>query len=162
MPAGARVLPIWSNIHASAEFTFETVDPGYVRRARERGDAGHVIVAGDNYGQGSSRENAALVPRFLGLQVVIARSIARIHWQNLPCFGVLPLTFEEPTDLDRLQQGDRLHIVGLRQQLAAGQRIIATLNATDTLYLHHELSPRQQAILSQGGVINWLNVEGRT
>ncbi|MDW5377807.1 aconitate hydratase [Halomonas sp. HP20-15] len=162
IPAGARVLPIWSNIHASAEFTFETVDPGYVGRAKERGDAGHIIVAGDNYGQGSSRENAALVPRFLGLQVVIARSIARIHWQNLPCFGVLPLTFEEPADIDRLQQGDRLQIVGLRQQLAAGQRVVATLNDTDTLYLHHELSPRQQAILSRGGVINWLNMEGRS
>lgn len=156
MPAGARVLPIWSNIHASAEYTFETVDPTYVERAREQGDAGHIIIAGNNYGQGSSRENAALVPRFLGLQVVIAKSIARIHWQNLPCFGVLPLTFEDPTDFDRLQQGDELRIDDLRHQLANGTSITATLNGSESLILRQELSSRQQAIWSAGGVINWL------
>ncbi len=159
MPAGAQVLPIWSNIAASAEYTFVAVDPGYVNRARQRGDAGHIIVAGDNYGQGSSRENAALVPRSLGLQVVIARSIARIHWQNLPCFGVLPLTFENPTDLDRLNEGSRIRIDALREQLAAGNTLTATLDDGERLVLRHELSPRQQAILSDGGVINWLHRE---
>jgi aconitate hydratase len=156
MPAGSRVLPIWSNIHASAEYTFETVDPDYVERTRKQGDAGHIIIAGYNYGQGSSRENAALVPRFLGLQVVIAKSIARIHWQNLPCFGVLPLTFEDPADFDRLQQGDHLRIDDLRRQLANGSSITATLNGSESLILRQELSPRQQAIWSAGGVINWL------
>lgn len=156
MPAGARVLPIWSNIEASAEYTFEAVDPGYVLRARERGEAGHVIVGGDNYGQGSSRENAALVPRALGLHVVIAKSFARIHWQNLPCFGVLPLTFQNPKDYDRLQQGDTVEIQNLREQLEAGATIAATVNKHETITLKQELSSRQQAILSAGGVINWL------
>ncbi|WP_111412483.1 aconitate hydratase [Billgrantia lactosivorans] len=155
MPAGARVLPIWSNVYASAEHTFEALDPDYVARARARGDAGHAIVGGNNYGQGSSRENAALVPRLLGLQVVIARSIARIHWQNLPCFGVLPLTFRDPADYGRIARGQTLVIDDVRGQLAAGQRIQATLDGAP-LTLMHELSPRQVAILTAGGVINWL------
>ncbi len=159
MPAGARVLPLWSNVFASAEHTFEALDPGYVARARERGEAGHVIVGGANYGQGSSRENAALVPRLLGLQVVVAKSIARIHWQNLPCFGVLPLTFADPADYDRLAQGQLLAIDDLPGQLSAGGRIRATLDG-GPLDLVHELSPRQVAILAAGGVINWLR--GRT
>jgi aconitate hydratase len=157
MPAGARVLPIWSNIDASAKHTFETVDSGYATRARTQGEAGHIIVAGDNYGQGSSRENAALVPRALGLQVVIAKSIARIHWQNLPCFGVLPLTLDNPKDLDLLQQGDVIRIDHLRDQLAAGTCITATINEHQKITLTHELSTRQQAIFSSGGVINWLS-----
>ncbi|SDK64515.1 aconitate hydratase [Billgrantia gudaonensis] len=155
MPAGARVLPLWSNVHASAEHTFEALDPDYVARARERGEAGHVIVGGANYGQGSSRENAALVPRLLGLQVVVAKSIARIHWQNLPCFGVLPLTFADPADYDRIERGRTLVIDDLPGQLAAGGRIRATLDGKP-LELLHQLSPRQVAILSAGGVINWL------
>jgi aconitate hydratase len=155
IPAG-RVLPLWSNVHASAEYTFETVDPGYVDRARRRGEAGHIILGGDNYGQGSSRENAALLPRLLGLQVVIARSFARIHWQNLPCFGVLPLTLENPADYDRLEEGQLLRIDDLRHQLAAGQRIEARLEDGQPLSLIHELSARQCDILSAGGVINWL------
>jgi predicted aconitate hydratase len=156
MPAGARVLPIWSNIAASAEFTFEAVDPGYVARARERGEAGHIIIGGDNYGQGSSRENAALVPRALGLQVVIAKSFARIHWQNLPCFGVLPLTFENPSDFEQLTQGDTIEIHNLREQIGTGTRVTATVNGENTITLKQELSARQQNIFSAGGVINWL------
>ncbi|WP_240610021.1 hypothetical protein [Billgrantia endophytica] len=107
MPAGRRVMPYWSSVYASAPFTFEAIDADYVRRAeatREHG--GHAIVAGHNYGQGFSRENAALVPRYLGLQVVLAKSFARIHWQNLICFGALPLSFIEEADAARLEQGD--------------------------------------------------------
>ncbi|MEQ6917046.1 aconitate hydratase [Halomonas aquatica] len=159
MPAGARVLPLWSNVFASAEHVFEAVDSGYVARARERGEAGHAIVGGANYGQGSSRENAALVPRLLGLQLVVAESIARIHWQNLPCFGVLPLTFADPADRARLKQGQTLRIEAWRDQLAAGREVVATLEGGETLTLTHELSPRQREILSAGGVINWLRQE---
>ncbi|MGE4533609.1 aconitate hydratase [Halomonas sp.] len=155
MPAGARVLPLWSNVFASAEHLFEAVDPGYVGRAREQGEAGHVIVGGANYGQGSSRENAALVPRLLGLQVVVAKGFARIHWQNLPCFGVLPLTFADPADHERLAEGQTLNIDDLPAQLAAGGEIRASVDGTP-LTLVHELSPRQVAILAAGGVINWL------
>ena len=153
--AGARVLPIWSNIEASANFAFESVDPSYAQRAREM-DGGHIIVAGRNYGQGSSRENAALVPRFLGLQVVIAESFARIHWQNLPCFGVLPLTFEQPGDLAHLSENDRIRIDHVFDQLAAGPEVVAQVGENRTLRLRHDLSPRQQSILRAGGVINWL------
>ncbi|KPQ20385.1 aconitate hydratase [Halomonas sp. HL-93] len=157
MPAGARVLPLWSNVHASAEHLFEAVDPDYVARAREQGAAGHAIVGGANYGQGSSRENAALVPRLLGLQLVIAESIARIHWQNLPCFGVLPLTFADPADRARLSRGTRVRIEGWRAALAASREVTATLDNGETLTLRHELSARQQAILAAGGVINYLS-----
>ena len=114
-----------------------------------------MIVGGANYGQGSSRENAALVPRLLGLQVVVAKSFARIHWQNLPCFGVLPLTFADPTDHERLAEGQTLNIDDLPAQLAAGGEIRASVDGTP-LTLVHELSPRQVAILAAGGVINWL------
>lgn len=152
--AGARVLPIWSNIEASSAFAFESVDPEYAKRVREL--SGHVIIAGNNYGQGSSRENAALVPRFLGLQVVIAGSFARIHWQNLPCFGVLPLTFETPEDAAELSMNDRIVIPEVFEQLATGSRVRATINGDRELLLNHDLSGRQQEILKSGGVINWL------
>jgi aconitate hydratase len=116
MPAGARVMPFWSNIPMTSEFTFEPVDDTYPRRARENrvGD-GHVIVAGNNYGQGSSRENAALAPRYLGLRTVLARSFARIHWQNLVNFGVLPLTFADLADYDRLKVGDMIRLSGTKE-----------------------------------------------
>jgi len=155
MPAGAQVLPLWSNVFASADYAFAALDPDYVRRAREHGETGHVIVGGNNYGQGSSRENAALVPRLLGLQVVIAKSFARIHWQNLPSFGVLPLTFADPGDHDRVLKAQTITIDDLPNQLSGDGKIMAHLDG-EPLPLYHELSPRQIDILSAGGVINWL------
>lgn len=114
MPAGARVMPYWSNIPRTSEFTFEPIDPSCPRRAREApARSGHAIVAGSNYGQGSSRENAALAPRYLGLRVVIAKSFARIHWQNLVNFGVLPLTFVDAGDYDRIAPGSMVTIAGI-------------------------------------------------
>jgi aconitate hydratase len=112
-PAGARALPYRSNIPALAEFTFHGVDEQYPSRAKESG--AHAVVAGDNYGQGSSREHAAITPRYLGLAVVIARSFARIHWQNLANFGILALEFANPADLDRIEPGDVLRLDDLRQ-----------------------------------------------
>jgi aconitate hydratase len=157
MPAGARVMPYWSNIPKTSEFTFEGIDCNYAKRARQ-GDAsraGHAIVAGANYGQGSSRENAALAPRYLGLQTVLAKSFARIHWQNLINFGVLPLTFAEPADFDRLETGDVVEIGGVRTTLFSGPDIVASINAKP-VRLRHDLSARQIELLLQGGVINWL------
>jgi aconitate hydratase len=157
MPAGARVMPFWSNIPKTSEFTFEPVDDTYPRRAgetRERG--GHAIVAGNNYGQGSSRENAALAPRYLGLYAVLARSFARIHWQNLVNFGVLPLTFADPADYDRIAQGDVIRLTGVRAAVQRGRELAATLNGAIRVTLRHELSPRQVDLLLAGGVINWL------
>ncbi|OAZ93477.1 aconitate hydratase [Halomonas sp. G11] len=157
MPAGQRVLPYWSSIYASAPFTFEAVDDTYATRAdTTRTQGGHVIVGGVNYGQGSSRENAALVPRYLGLQVVIAKSFARIHWQNLICFGALPLTFCQPEDSGRLSQGDIIVIKDLYNQLAKGDDLIAEIPGKGTMTLHHGLTERQKTLIAQGGVINHL------
>jgi aconitate hydratase len=163
VPAGTRVLPFWSNIERVGDFVFETVDEGYPRRAREARDGGrgHAIVAGNNYGQGSSRENAALAPRHLGLRVVLARSFARIHWQNLANFGVLPLTFADPADCDGIAQGDVVRLSGVHGTLRSGRREIgATLDAAGgarrAVALLHDLSPRQVDLLLAGGVINWL------
>jgi len=159
MPAGARVLPWWSNIPRTSEFTFEAVDDRYARRAAEArdGGAGHAILAGSNYGQGSSRENAALAPRYLGLRVVLAKSYARIHWQNLVNFGVLPLTFAEPADYDTIERDDSIRLSGLHAALRSGREISARLNGQERVVsLRHDLSPRQVDLLLAGGVINWL------
>ena len=153
MPAGARVMPYWSDIPKTSEFTFEVVDESYVKRARQCG--AHAIAAGTNYGQGSSRENAALAPRYLGLATVLAKSFARIHWQNLVNFGVLPLIFVDPADLDRLQMGDVVEINEISASLAAGPNVNASVNGKP-LRLQHDLSPRQIDLLLRGGVINWL------
>ncbi|MFT5855780.1 MAG: aconitate hydratase, partial [Verrucomicrobiales bacterium] len=110
LPAGTRVLPYRSNIPEIAKFVFADVDRRYHERALENKEGGSMLVAGSNYGQGSSREHAALAPRFLGVRVVVAKSFARIHLQNLANFGILPLTFVEPSDYDRLSQGAILRL----------------------------------------------------
>ena len=163
MPAGPKVLPYRSNIQQIAEFVFYPVDETYPRRAREARDAGtgHAIVAGNNYGQGSSREHAALAPRYLGLRAVLARSYARIHWQNLANFGVLPLTFADPADYDRIAQGDVVRLSGVHGALRSGQRefaasLVAANGARRTTAVRHDLSPRQVDLLLAGGVVNWL------
>ena len=157
MPAGARVMPFWSNIPKTSEFTFEPIDSAYPKRALAN-KAGHAIVAGYNYGQGSSRENAALAPRYLGLRVVLARSFARIHWQNLANFGVLALTFADLTDYERLQRGDIVALDTIHATLRSGEKTFtAAINSGDrSVRLVHDLSPRQIDILLAGGVINWL------
>lgn len=162
MPAGQRVMPYWSSVYASAPFTFEAIDPGYADRAeRSRTLGGHAIVGGHNYGQGSSRENAALVPRYLGLQVVLAKSFARIHWQNLICFGALPLSFVNESDAVRLEQDDYLAIRDLHAQLAAGPELTAEIVGKGELRLHHGLNERQRELLAKGGVINHIKDSGR-
>jgi len=153
MPAGARVMPFWSNIAKTSEFPFEPIDDTYPERAK--GGGRHAIVAGTNYRQGSSRENAALAPRHLGLQTVPAKGFARIHWQNLVNFGVLPLTFVDPSDYAALKAGDVVEIKGIAAALAAGPDIAAHVNGKP-LRLKHDLSRRQIDLLLQGGVINWL------
>jgi aconitate hydratase len=158
LPAGARVLPFRSNIEKISDFAFEPIDPTYPTRAREtRAAGGHVVVAGGNYGQGSSREHAALAPRFLGLRVVLAKSFARIHWQNLVNFGVLPLKLADPEDYARLALGDRLSIEDVPGQVSAGKRIVVkNVSQSYTLATEHQLSPRQVAVLLAGGLVNWI------
>jgi aconitate hydratase len=152
LPAGARVLPFRSDIARLAEFTFSQVDEGYVSRAREAGP--HVIVAGDNYGQGSSREHAVIAPRSLGLRLVIAKSYARIHWQNLANFGVLAVEFTDPADYDYIEAGDELSVDGLTGALGSAAELTVsnrTKNADFTV--RHRLSPRQVAMVLAGGQI---------
>jgi aconitate hydratase len=158
MPAGARVLPFRSNIPRISEFCFEIVDDTYPRRAEEvRDTGGHVVVGGDNYGQGSSREHAALAPRYLGLRLVLAKSFARIHWQNLVNYGVLPLNFAHPADYDRIAQGDLIHLEALHSALRGGAEIQARVGSDEwRITLMHELSPRQIDVLLAGGLINFV------
>ncbi len=153
MPAGARVLPYRSNVPKIAEFCFDVVDATYPKRAlAQRARGGHAIVGGSNYGQGSSREHAALAPRYLGLWTVVARSFARIHYQNLVSFGILPLVFVDPEDHDRIGRGDTLRIEGVEKALRAGERVRATVNG-QPLALRHTLSPRQVDIVLAGGLV---------
>jgi len=158
MPAGARVLPYRSNIPKISEFSFDVIDDTYARRAQAmRHEGGHLIVGGENYGQGSSREHAALAPRYLGLQLVIAKSFARIHWQNLVNFGILPLTFLYPEDYDKIHMGDILVLNHVREDIQKGNELVAAIEGKDiTIPLQHKLSHRQVAVLLQGGLINWV------
>jgi aconitate hydratase len=152
LPAGARVLPFRSDIARLAEFTFSQVDQGYVARAREAGT--HAIVAGENYGQGSSREHAVIAPRYLGLRLVIAKSYARIHWQNLANFGVLAAEFADPADYDRIEAGDELSVDGLSSALGSGAELTVRNRSKDADFaVRHRLSPRQVAIVLAGGQI---------
>jgi aconitate hydratase len=155
MPAGLRVLPFRSNIPKIAEFSFDVIDPSYAARARQV--KGHIVVAGSHYGQGSSREHAALGPRYLGLRVVLAKSFARIHAQNLVNFGVLPLTFADPADYQGIEPGDELRLAGLRRALGTGGELTVE-NVTRQLrfQLRHAMSPRQVQVMLCGGLINWL------
>ena len=161
MPAGARVLPYRSNIPKISEFVFDVIDDTYAKRARNWRDQGnqHAIVGGENYGQGSSREHAALAPRYLGLQLVIAKSFARIHWENLINFGILPLTYAASPITNGLQQDDTVTIEHVLQQLRQGNTIQAKLlkhhAEHEIIPLTHTLSTRQIDILAAGGLINW-------
>ena len=155
LPAGARVLPYRSNIPKLAAFTFDQIDGTYpARAARTRDTSGHIVVAGANYGQGSSREHAAITPRFLGLRAVMAVSFARIHWQNLANFGVLALEFTNAADRDRIQQGDVLLLTGLRDALVTGTEILVHNESRDEVYsVRHGLSTRQVQMVLAGGLI---------
>lgn len=153
-PAGAAALPLRSNIPALAEFSFTRIDETYPRRAAEDRETGHLVVGGTNYGQGSSREHAAIAPRHLGLRAVIAKSFARIHWQNLANFGIVALEFTDPQDYERITTGDTLRLHGLRTSLPEGDEVIATNTSQQHTYrLRHQLSPRQVQAVLAGGII---------
>lgn len=153
-PAGARALPFRSNIPKLAMFSFTQIDESYPERAQEAGEAGHIIVGGDNYGQGSSREHAAIAPRYLGLRLVIAKSFARIHWQNLANFGVLALEFDNADDYDAIDQDDTLRIAELRDTLADKDTLqIENVTKKKSFTVRHRLSPRQVKDVLAGGLI---------
>lgn len=155
MPAGAEILPYRSNIPAISRFVFSRVDEDYAGRALAQREQGHFLVAGENYGQGSSREHAALAPRYLGLRAVIAGSFARIHRQNLVNFGVLPLTFTDPADCKRIVEGDVLSLAGVREAVRAGRQLTLTNKSKGESYpVEHNLSDRQVELVLVGGQIN--------
>jgi aconitate hydratase len=156
LPAGAQVLPLRSNIPAIAEFVFHYPDPTFVGRAKAKG--GGVIVAGQNYGQGSSREHAAMCPMYLGVKAILAKSFARIHHDNLINFGVLPLTFAHEADYDAIELGDELEIRDVGRQVRDGAGTLAVVNISKgaTVTTHVNLSPRLRHILLAGGLLNFV------
>lgn len=153
-PAGARALPFRSNIPQLSTFSFSQLDESYPERAMGAQDSGHIIIGGENYGQGSSREHAAIAPRHLGLRVVIAKSFARIHWQNLANFGVLALEFTDGGDYDAVDQDDTLAMTDLRETLADGDTLrVENLTKKTSFTVRHRLSPRQVSHVLAGGLI---------
>jgi len=157
LPAGSEILPFRSNIPAISEFTYVRLDATYPERAKQHQDAGSLIVGGENYGQGSSREHAVLAPRFLGVRAVIAKSYSRIHWQNLCSFGVLPLRFVDAKNYDSIEQGDELALHGLLEALQSGDKIVAKNARTGEDYaLTHDLSDRQVRMIIVGGLLNMM------
>ena len=151
MPAGAKILPYRSNVPKLSEFCFTVCDETFPQRAKAAGRS--IIVGGANYGQGSSREHAALVPMYLGVRAVVAKSFARIHAANLINYGILPLTFVNADDYDRLTQGDDLTISGIFAGLESGEFTLTDRTTGETFALACELSPRQREILRDGGLL---------
>ncbi|MEX0994536.1 MAG: aconitate hydratase [Balneolaceae bacterium] len=157
LKAGAEVLPYRSNIPEISKFSFTVLDESFYDRAMETKEeyGGHVVVAGENYAQGSSREHAAIAPRYLGQRAVIAKSYARIGWQNLANFGILPLEFENAVDYDEIDQGDILEVADIRSKVKAGKGITVTNVTKGTeIETKHTLSDRQIEAVLDGGVIN--------
>ena len=153
LPAGARVLPYRSNIPEISNFAFDAIDPSYSNNARKAPTKdGHVIVGGFNYGQGSSREHAALAPRYLELWLVIAKSFARIHWQNLVNFGVLPLVLDGESQYERINKGDILRIANVHERLRDGAEIVVEIASRgETIKARHNYLPDRSMYYWQAG-----------
>ena len=154
LPAGSKILPLRSNIPAISEYTFENVDPSFVKRAKEAG--GGFVVGGENYGQGSSREHAALVFRYLGVKAKIAKSFARIHRSNLVNFGVIPLVFAEPEDYKNVSAGDTLQIHNIKKQISNEEDNISANVAGKEIEFLNAFTGRERSILLAGGLINYV------
>ncbi len=160
MPAGSAVLPLRSNIPAISEYVFHRLSPDFAARAKEAGSG--IIVGGDNYGQGSSREHAALAPMYLGIRAVLARSFARIHRSNLINFGIPPLQFEDPEDYDTLEEGDTIIIKNLRKSLDENLPVIAENKTRNKTYLlSHGCTGRAAAVLREGGLLRYVSSPNR-
>ncbi len=154
MPAGSKILPLRSNIPEISKYCFSAVDETFPQRALDLGSS--VIVGGSNYGQGSSREHAALAPLYLGIKAVIVKSFARIHKANLVNAGILPLTFENEADYDKISQSDTLEFSDLRNAVAKDSVIYATLSSTgEKIPLNLELSERERKIILDGGLLDY-------
>lgn len=157
LPAGARILPLRSNIPRISEFVFCRIDEEFAQRARAKG--GGIIVGGSNYGQGSSREHAALAPMNLGVVAILAKSFARIHRQNLINFGILPLTFAVEADYERIDQGDRLELPEVREHLEEGRPLVVrNVSKGIETPVRNDLTQRQRGILLAGGLLNQIKL----
>ncbi|MEA2113754.1 MAG: aconitate hydratase [Thermodesulfobacteriota bacterium] len=161
MPAGAKILPLRSNIPAISEYVFSQITECFACDMKEALSAGYfgAVVGGDNYGQGSSREHAALAPRYLGVQVKLVKSFARIHKANLINFGILPLTFVDPSDYDKVEQGSDMVIPGIRKALADGADTVTVEINGNPIQAKIDLSKRHREILIAGGLLNWARAE---
>jgi aconitate hydratase len=153
MPAGAKILPLRSNIPAISEFVFYWLDPEFAKRAKEKN--GGFIVAGENYGQGSSREHAALAPMYLGIKGVLAKSFARIHRANLINFGIVPFEFVHDKEYDKLQQGTMIRIDNVISALSSGSSAVQALVNGIAIDLKIDFSERQRKVLLEGGLLNY-------
>ena len=154
MPAGSKILPYRSNIPYLSQYCFEVCDPGFPERAKAAGRS--VIAGGENYGQGSSREHAALVPLYLGVRVIAAKSFARIHAANLINAGIMPLVFEDPADYDKLDQSDRVSIKGILASLESGRFILRDETKGLEIPLKGTFTERQKEILKAGGLLKYV------
>jgi aconitate hydratase len=152
LPAGSEILPLRSNLPAISRYAFTRMDPDFPGRVRGRGEG--AVVGGENYGQGSSREHAALAPRYLGVRVKLVKSFARIHLANLINFGILPLTFENPGDCDLLIQGQTLELPGVRKLLLDGVDRLPLKVGDREIWVRVDLTHRQRRILALGGALN--------
>ncbi|MHB1680513.1 MAG: aconitate hydratase [bacterium] len=153
MPAGSKILPLRSNIPAISKYVFESVDPAFSERALK--EKGGFIIAGENYGQGSSREHAALAPMYLGVKAVITKSFARIHFANLINFGILPLTFDNSADYDKINQDDLLEAPNILKELSE-KKPLKFINKTknEEYIFKYNLTDRQINIIKEGGLLN--------
>ena len=163
LAAGTRVLPFRSNIPEISKFVFERIDETYYERAMKHREEGSLIVGGSNYGQGSSREHAAIAPRYLGVKMVIVKRFARIHWQNLINFGILPLTFIDPDDFIKIDQEDVISVSDLRSVIQNGKKV-SLVNETknETYETEHALSERQVEIILIGSLINLVKKQNKS
>ncbi|MEZ5314670.1 MAG: aconitate hydratase [Chlamydiales bacterium] len=154
MPAGSKVLPFRSNIPAISQFVFDQIDETYSDRAKVYQDSGHFIVGGKNYGQGSSREHAALAPRYLGVKAVIVQSFARIHRANLCNFGIVPLIFCESGDWERIHQEDLCSFPDIHQEIQRGNQVtVKNLTQNYVFFVKHDMSQREVQSVLAGGMI---------
>lgn len=154
MPAGAAILPFRSNIEASSRFVYQRVFPGFAELCRSKGRV--AVVGGENYGQGSSREHAALAPRYLGVRIKLVKSFARIHKANLCNFGILPLTFRDPADYAKLTVGAQVILPGIRTRIEKGDQDIPMQVGKETIWCRLEVSDRQRQALLAGGTLNYV------
>jgi aconitate hydratase len=160
MPAGSKILPLRSNIEAISEFVFEKVDPDFPRSAKAAKIG--FVVGGENYGQGSSREHAAIAPRFLGIRAKLAKSFARIHKANLINFGILPLTFADPEDYKLISTNDRIRFDKIRSAVEQGKEELSAevMPSGRKILLRLDVTDRERRILLAGGLINLAGQSG--